>query len=281
MKLSHKIAFVYLKTRLQLTALVSPQKAAQKAFTLFCTPRRNHQQPLLSAIIKNAELISFRMNNLAIRGYRWNHPSPKKILIAHGFESAARNFEGFIHPLINKGYEVIAFDAPAHGRSDGTEITLPVYVQTLQRVVSEYGPFSAYMAHSFGGLAITHLLEVVPHTEQTRVVLIAPATEATTAINGFFHLLHLNGKVKAVFDRLAREKSGIPPEHLSIRRAVQNIKANFLWLDDDQDDITPYHDVEKVKNDHHSNIEFIISSGLGHRKIYRDKHTLNHILHFL
>ncbi len=280
MKLSHKIAFTYLRIRLQLTALVSPQKAAQKAFTLFCTPRRSGQ-PAPSAIIKQAELIAFYMNNLAIHGYRWNHPSPQKILIAHGFESAAGNFDGFIQPLINKGYEIVAFDAPGHGRSDGTEITLPVYVQTLHRIVKEYGPFNTYMAHSFGGLAVAHLLEAVAHDEQTRVVLIAPATETTTAINGFFHLLHLNGRVRAAFNRLAKEKTGISPEELSIRRAVRNINARILWLHDDQDDITPYRDAEKVKNDRHSNIQFITSSGLGHRKIYRDKHTLNHILHFL
>lgn len=280
MKLSHKIALTYLRARLQLIALISPQKAAKKAFTLFCTPQRGKQQNP-SAIIKKAELVSFSMNNLSIHGYRWNHPSPKKILIVHGFESSARNFDGFVLPLTDKGYEIIAFDAPAHGKSDGKEITLPIYVQALQHIVSEYGPFDAYIAHSFGGLAIAHLLETVPHNEKTRIVLIAPATETTTAIDGFFHLLQLDGKVRQAFDKLVRDKSGIPPEYFSIRRAVQNISANVLWMHDEQDDITPLRDVEKVKNDNHPHIKFIISNGLGHRKIYRDMHTVNHILHFL
>ena len=280
MKMSHKIALAYLRTRLRVIAFISPQKAAKKAFTLFCTPRRRNQQNP-SAIIKKAELISFSINNLTIRGYQWNHPSPEKILIVHGFESSARNFDGFILPLTDKGYEIIAFDAPAHGKSEGKEITLPMYVQTLQHIVSEYGPFDAYIAHSFGGLAIAHLLETVPHNEKTKMVLIAPATETTTAIDGFFHLLLLNGKVRLAFDKLVRDKSGIPPEYFSIRRAMQNISANVLWMHDEQDDITPLRDVEKVKNDNHPNIKFIISNGLGHRKIYRDKHTVNHILHFL
>ena len=280
MKLSHKIALVYLRSRLWLIALRSPQKAAKKAFALFCTPQRGKQQKP-SAIIKKAELISFNMNNLAIYGYRWNHPSSKKVLIAHGFESSARNFDGFIPALTDKGYEIIAFDAPAHGQSEGKEITLPIYVQTLQHIVSAYGPFDAYIAHSFGGLAVAHLLETVPHNENTRIVLIAPATETTTAIDGFFRLLLLNGKVRQAFDKLVMDKSGIAPEYFSIRRAMQNISANVLWMHDEQDDITPFRDVEKVKNDNHPHITFIISNGLGHRKIYRDRQTVNHILHFL
>ncbi|HRP57687.1 alpha/beta hydrolase [Agriterribacter sp.] len=280
MKPAHKIVLTYIRTRLWLIALISPQKAAQKAFTLFCTPRRRKQQTS-SAIIKKAELISFSMSGLSVRGYRWDYPSPKKILIVHGFGSSARNFDGFICPLMEKGYEIVAFDAPAHGKSTGKEITLPLYVQTLQHIVSEYGPFDAYIAHSFGGLAVAHLLETVPHSEKTKTVLIAPATETTTAIDGFFRLLHMNGKVRQAFNKLVVDKSGIKPEYFSIRRAMQNIKANVLWMHDEQDDITPFSDVEKVKNDDHPHITFIVSNGLGHRRIYRDRKTVDRILHFL
>ncbi|HEX5026005.1 MAG TPA: alpha/beta hydrolase, partial [Agriterribacter sp.] len=147
MKLSHKIALTYLRARLQLLALVSPERAASKALVLFCTPRRRLQQNP-SAIIKKATPLTLSINGLSICGYRWNHPSPKKILIAHGFESSARNFDGFVIPLIKKGYEIVAFDAPGHGKSDGSEITLPEYVRTLQAIVCEYGPFDAYIAHS-------------------------------------------------------------------------------------------------------------------------------------
>ncbi len=280
MKFFYHIALAYQRARLRLIALVSSQKAAGEAFTLFCTPRRKkYSKP--SAIIKEAASLSLVMDGLNIQGYRWNYPSSKKVLIAHGFESSAERFNSFVNPLIKKGYAVFAFDAPAHGRSDGKEITLPAYARTLQHIVNEFGPFDAYIAHSFGGLAVAHLLEMTPHNEQTKVVLIAPATETTTAVSRFFRLLRLNGKVQQAFNELIVSKGETLPEFLSVRRAVQNIKAGILWLHDEQDDITPYRDAEQVKNDHHPHIQFIISSGLGHRKIYRDLHTLNHILHFL
>lgn len=280
MKLSQKIAIGYKRSQLQLITLISPQKAAQKAFTLFCTPRRKPSQNM-PPVFKKAEKLSVKVNGLTIRGYRWNHAAAKKILIVHGFESSCRNFDGFIVPLAKKGYEIIAFDAPAHGQSEGTQVTLPVYVQMLQAVYNEYGPFDGYIAHSFGGLAISHLLEVIPHTNLVKTVLIAPATETTSAIDGLFHFLHLNKKVRVAFDELVKTKSAVPPESISIRRAAKNIKADTLWFHDKDDDITPFRDAEKVKNDAHPNMKFVITNGLGHRKIYRDNTVINQVLAFL
>lgn len=280
MKFFYKIALSYQRARFRLMSLVSPQKAAREAFTLFCTPnRRKCSRP--EAIVAEAVPLSLVMDGLNIYGHRWNHPASKKVLIVHGFESSAERFNCFINPLIQKGYEVVAFDAPAHGKSEGKQITVPVYVRALQHIAHQFGPFDAYIAHSFGGLAVAHLLEITPHDEQTKMVLIAPATETTTAVSRFFRLLHLNEKVRQAFDELIVSKGETPPEYLSVRRAVQNIKAGILWLHDEQDDITPYRDAEQVKKDHHPHIQFIISSGFGHRQIYRDPHTLKHILHFL
>lgn len=280
MKLSQKIAVIYTRAYFYFLALVSPEKAARQALIVFCTPRRKYRHTP-STLAKEAESLSFKMDNLNIRGHRWNHPSHLKVLIIHGFGSAAANFEGYVLPLVNKGYEVVAFDAPGHGKSDGSELYLPVYVQMLQHIVSKYGPFNSYIAHSFGGLAITHLLETIVHDEQTKLVLIAPATETTSAINHFFQLIPLPKKARTAFNRLITEKTGSSPDFLSIQRSVRHIRARLLWLHDRLDDITPYSDAEKVMNDHHPNIQFIVSSGLGHRKIYRNKESLDHILHFL
>lgn len=277
----HKIAFTYLKTSLQITSVFSPRKAAQRAVTLFCSPRRDSRHRKPSAIINRAETVSCRINHLVIRGYRWNHPSPKKILIAHGFESAARNFEGYVQPLMKMGYEIVAFDAPGHDRSEGSEIHLPLYVQSLQHIVNQYGPFHAYLGHSLGGLAVTHLAEILPQDLTSKIVLIAPATETTTAINRFFSLLRLNEKVKAEFERLAKERNGVAPEFYSVRRAVTHIQSQILWLHDILDDVTPYSDAEKVKNDQLPHIQFVISSGLGHSRIYRNQQTIEHVVQFL
>lgn len=280
MKTAQKIALEYYRKKLKLIAAVSITRAAEQAFKLFCTPQRKAKKNI-SPVIKKAERLSIKVNDYMVYGYRWNHPSAQKLLIAHGFESSAQNFEGFVTPLINKGYEIIAFDAPAHGDSEGKQIVLPLYIDMLRAVSNTFGPFQAYIAHSFGGLALMHVLESMPQNENVKAVLIAPATEITSVIDRFFRLIQLNIKVRTVFDELSAKVTGMTFQQASGGSIIKNIKANILWFHDTEDDVTPFKDAEKIKNMHLPNIEFVVSKGLGHRRIYRDQHTVNKVLHFL
>lgn len=280
MKLSTRIALAYTAKKLQLVSVFSTHKAARYAFTLFCTPQKrvkgNHS-PLVSA----AEILTVTVNGLTVHGYRWGQAAGKKILIAHGFESSAINFEAYVKPLIEKGYQVTALDAPAHGISEGRQLTLPLYITTIKTVCSTYGPFNAYLAHSFGGLAVTHFLQDTAHDPDTKLVLVAPATEIRSVIDRFFRLLQLNNNVRKAFDALSEKLTGISQAEASIHPVLKKIRADILWLHDTDDDITPYRDVEKIRTSGFPNITFIITSGLGHRKIYRDGQSVKTILGFV
>ena len=62
---------------------------------------------------------------------------------------------------------------------------------------------------------------------------------------------------------------------------MNNIRASVLWIHDEDDDITPWADALKVKEDDHPNIKFVITKGLGHRKIYRDETVIKETVKFL
>lgn len=280
MKLGQKIAINYIRAKLNIMALVSKEKAAAKAFDLFCTPFRKAKKKK-PPVFDQADKLRFNIDGIEVRGHRWNAHRDKRVLIIHGFESTTYNFDRYVVPLIKKDYEVLAFDAPAHGISGGKRINLPMYVAMLHHIHEKFGPINAYMAHSFGGLALAHFLETVPHNEQMKAVLIAPATETVTAINSFFHFLHLNNDLRKEFDELIFRKSSVYPSHFSIRRAAKNIKSQILWLHDEDDDMTPISDALKVKDDNHPNIHFEITQGLGHRRIYRENKIVKQVVEFL
>jgi len=279
MKLTQKIAVNYLRAKLNMLALVSKKKAAASAFELFCTPLKKpkRKKPL---IFSKGEKLQLRIQGLIIEGHRWNAGQEKKCLIVHGFESTSYNFERFINPLVKKGYEVLAFDAPAHGRSDGRQITLPLYIKTLQKIDEKYGPVSAFIAHSFGGLAVSLYLEKVENKDR-KVVLIAPATETTTAIDSFFQFLRLDNGIRPEFDQIILQKEGKHAADYSIRRAMHHIHSQVLWIHDEEDDMTPISDALKIKGDNHTNVEFAITKGLGHRRIYRDNNVMKRVFEFL
>lgn len=280
MKVAQKLLVAYFRTKLRLLSMVSSRKAAVAALDLFSTPLRRSKRKT-PAIFGQAEPLRCDVAGYTLSGHRWKFPSGKKVLIVHGFESSSKNFDCYIRLLIDKGYEVVVFDAPAHGRSSGKRIDLPIYQQALARIHEQYGPFDGFISHSFGGLALAHLLETLPHSEATRAVLIAPATEMVSTINSFFRFLRLSSDVKTAFDQLILERSGYTPDHFSIRRTMHSIRARVLWFHDEDDELTPVGDALAVKEENHPHIQFRITRGLGHRRIYRDQHIVQEIVNFM
>lgn len=275
-----RLAINYVRTKLALLSKVSKRKAAQKAFELFTSPptRVNKELP---PVFKKAEELRFRFQDLQIVGYRWNHPQEKKVLILHGFESSVVNFDKYISPLLKKGYEVLAFDAPAHGKSEGKIINAVDYKNFIQYILEHYGPITTFISHSFGGLALSLTLEEIPHDETWKAVLIAPATESVTAMHNFFDLVKLDDHVKEEFEKLIVEANGKPLSWYSVARATANIRAQVLFLQDKQDRQTPFKDVEPIMKNNYPNFRFVISDGLGHRRIYKDTSSIKTIMEFL
>ena len=279
MSLRQELTLKYIRTKFKLLSSLSKRKAAEKAFTLFCTPqRRTYRKP--TPLIKEAEKLTFSYKDFTIKGYRWNYPSDKKILILHGFESSIINFERYVTPLMDKGYEVLGFDAMAHGTSTGKMINVLLYKDLIQYVNQQYGPVNCFIAHSMGGLAVSLALEEIEHNENYKVVLIAPATETTTASDQLFQILKLDAAVRKEFDAIIMEQSGHPVSWFSAARAASNIKAQVLWAHDKQDAVTPYKDIEPIIKAAYHNYQFLITEGLGHSRIYRDAKVAKAITDF-
>lgn len=281
MKFKEKVGIRYIRAKFKILSSFSKKKAAEKAFELFCTPQyRNISE--LPPVFEQAEKIRFLFQQFTIIGYRWNRGSGRKAMIIHGFESSVVNFDRYIDALIKKGYEVLAFDAPAHGRSSGRQITAVIYKDLIRHVYDQYGPIQTFIAHSFGGLAVCLALSEIRHDENDKIVLVAPATETKTAIDLFFRLLHItDDAVRKEFDEIILRVSGYPASWFSIPRALKKINASVLWLHDEDDTTTPLNDVRKAQKENLSNVAYVITKGLGHRKIYRDAEVSKKIMEFV
>jgi pimeloyl-ACP methyl ester carboxylesterase len=280
MRLGERIAIGYYRTKFRILSTMSKKKTAEIALDLFSTPQFRYKR-IFPKIFDEAERLSFVIAGETVQGYRWNKGGTKKALIAHGFNSSVSGFGQYIRPLINKGYEVLAFDAPAHGRSTGKQLNAVMYKEMILYINETYGPIRSFMGHSFGGLALSLALEEIPHNESFRLVLIAPATESKTAIDFFFSFMRLNGEVRKEFDQKIFLVKNKPPEWYSVSRALKNLKAQILWCHDEEDRITPWKDAKNVQEQNYPNIHFVVTKGLGHRSIYRDEKITKAIIDFL
>jgi pimeloyl-ACP methyl ester carboxylesterase len=283
MKLKQRLVLGFYKNKLRLLEQISARRAAEAAFKLFCTPYTKRREYKTPAIFNKANKVSFRFGADQVNGFQWwpSSPNNHKILICHGFDSYSYRFDHYIQPLLQNGFEVLAFDAPAHGLSSGKTINAAQYRDTILEICNRFGPVDGIMAHSLGGLAVALALEQMPDHLQKRLVLIAPATESTRAIDTFFNYLPVSNRVKDEFNNIIHEMGGYPAEWYSVSRVVQQLSTPTLWVHDEEDTITPFADMQHLVNMKLAHVEFVITKGLGHSNIYRDKAISSRIISFL
>jgi pimeloyl-ACP methyl ester carboxylesterase len=280
MKLVQKIAVGYIRGKFRILSAVSPLKTAEQALKLFSTPQRRTKGPL-PAVFSTAEKLYFTFEHYQIRGFRWNKGAAKRALVIHGFESSMINFDKYIQGLLDKGYEVLAFDAPAHGRSSGKRVNALQYCNFIQHVCRQHGPMDAFIAHSLGGLALCMALAEMGTKTRTRIALIAPATETETLVNQFFQFIRLKRpEIREEFEKIIIRVGGQPTAWFSIGRTLDYFDADILWIHDEDDKITPIEDALKIRDSQRPNIRFKITQKLGHNKIYRDTAVRNTVLDF-
>ena len=257
MNFFQRVIINYYKTKLNTLGAVSPAKAAEAAFKLFCTPYHGKPKREAPPVFHKAAKISFVFKTYTIRGFHWTplQPVGKKVLICHGFDSC-------------------------HGISDGTTINSLLYRDLIIEINTLYGSFDSIIAHSLGGLATSLVAEKLQLT-QTKLVLIAPAVEAVTATEHFFSLIPLQEKIRTVFYKHIESLGGQPSTWYSVSRAVQTFATPILWFHDKKDLICPYTDTLPVQHLGLQNITFITTSGLGHSKIYRNAQVQKQVVDFI
>lgn len=282
MKLIQRIVITFYRIKLKILALVSPAKAAAAAFELFCTPYSKRKVYELPKVFGQAEKLSFVLHNYKIHGFRWKPAVSNglKVLICHGFDSSSNKFERYIDPLLQQGFEILAFDAPAHGLSSGKTITAVIYRDMILEANAAYGPVDGIIAHSFGAIAAALAIEKLESNLIKRLVLVAPATETTRSLNDFCRYLNIGSRLKEGIEKLIMQVGNQPSSWYSVARVVQSVTIPTLWIHDKIDRITPYEDMEILTTQELPFVKFIITEGLGH-SLYRKDIIAEQIIAFI
>ena len=279
MKLKYKIKILLLRFEILSIQLISKKKAAAKAFEIFCTPFLSKPYPL-NLFSSTPKVIEILYDEKIVKTYNWNQTAPKKVLIVHGFNSAANKFDHIVQRYLHIGYSVTTIDAPAHGNSGGKILQTEIYKDIIDLVEQKSGPFDYYIGHSMGGLALCIYLSEKKYNTIKKLILIAPATNTKQIITDFSNRLKLNLPLQNEIFEYIKKFSGKSIDCFHIKNNLPTNTTPILWIHDYDDRITPINDVLAIQNNHPLNIEFYLTHQLGHNKIYRNETIVDKILHF-
>lgn len=258
---------------------VAPSLAHRYFIHLFYTPFKYKAPEKEKEILKAAKQFSVNVHNKRIQCYRWGTMGPK-VLLVHGWAGRAGQFRGIIPPLLAKGFEVLAFDGPAHGKSQGKQTNPIEFADVMKAIGKLEGSIHAVIAHSFGGVAalyaISHGFEV------NRLINISSPTIAEQVILNFRRALNASPAAGLAFRKHLMDTHGITFEEISSLHLVQQVKTplKLLLIQDDNDpEVAPENAVELKKV--YPAAEIIFTKGLGHTRILRDETVIDASLKFL
>lgn len=217
--------------------------------------------------------------NKKIQCYRWG-TSTKTVLVVHGWAGRATQFRRFIKPLLETGYQVVGFDGPAHGQSEGRSTNPQEFRAVIEQLVNQIGTVKAILTHSFGG--ITALYAVTNGVPVNTVVNIASPTISDEIINTYLKAIGGSKKTGDAFKKYVLKQTGKPFSDFSALEFIKHAPKdlNLLLVHDEGDkDVTIDHPKELVKR--FPKAQLIQTKGLGHTRILKDNNVIQDIVTFI
>ncbi|MFV3130646.1 alpha/beta fold hydrolase [Niveispirillum sp. KHB5.9] len=197
------------------------------------------------------------------------------VLLVHDWEGQIHDMLGFVQPLLDQGARVVAFDAPAHGRSSGDETNLLEMARAIRAVaVAAGGKLAGVIAHGVGAAALT--LAIQDGLQAGRAVLLAPLVDLTLPLRQIAHVLRLDMEAEHALTRSVDKALGQPLAALHLHGDVY---TPSLLIHSADDRIMPVSDALLLAATWPGMATHLVQ-GLGHRRLLSDADVVEHSVGF-
>lgn len=276
-ELSRPIALTVMRGALRLLSATAPGVASRVAADLFMTPRRFNAPKREQEVLAQGSPFTVRLGaSTEIRAWRFGEGPT--VLLAHGWEGRGSQLTPFVAPLVDRGYSVVAFDAPGHGASPGSRSSLPHFAWAIRAVADTLPTTHAIIAHSLGCAAAT--LAMRDGLSVNRVVYLAPPLNPVDYTARFGDILGLDdatirGLQKRIEERFARKWSDY-----SLAESARLMTVPLLVVHDREDRDTFWSEGAALA-EAWPDARLLTTEGLGHRRILRDEKVIEEITGFV
>jgi pimeloyl-ACP methyl ester carboxylesterase len=271
---------------------LSPGLAAQLAAAAMFKTQRRRADGWEQALLDRAEELSIDGPSGRISARRWGDAGPL-VLLVHGWNGRGGQLGAFVEPLRQQGYQVVAFDAPGHGRSDGSRSSLLEFANAFDAVLDAVRPFfqplHGVVAHSMGGAAVTFALSRAhargrdagePGVLEPRLVFIAPPIDLRDFVDTVSQQLGLLPPTQARLQGLVERRIGKRLEDLHALKLAGTMPQPLLVVHDEQDRAVPFACGASLAQAW-PGAELRATRGLGHSRILRDPQVVTAVTDFI
>ncbi|RXM42022.1 alpha/beta fold hydrolase [Flavobacterium sp. YO64] len=263
----------------KICALISSKLVTSYAAKLFTTPIK-HKVPkrefeMDKKSIQN--LIYVPEINKSVVTYEYGK-SDRKILLVHGWSGRGTQLFKIADELLDNGYSVVSFDAPAHGKSKGNSTIMSEFISSILEIEKQYGPFEFAIGHSLGGMSVLNAIK--DGLKVKKAIVIGSGDIVQDILNDFVAKLGLKQAISERLREFFENKYQVKMDNFSAYRAAQKVKIPVLVIHDNDDPEVPakagIHIHENLENG-----ELFLTEGLGHRKILGNQNVIKKAIEFI
>ena len=260
---------------LKIAAALAPEGTERYAADLFRTPRRSGPPRAPSVPLYAGKQFTVDAPSGAIQA--WQFGEGPTVVVAHGWNGDSTQLVRLIARLVKGGFEVVAFDQPAHGLSAGTRTDVAEMADAVRSVVFRVRPVHAVVGHSLGATATA--LAMAWGAAIPRAVFIAPPVQVPWFARAFAARLGLSPERAEGMLRKLETTIGETRAFDLLRLAPQQ-RAPLLVLHDRADREVPFAHGEALAAAW-PGARLQPLANLGHRRMLREPRVLEEIVDFL
>jgi len=258
---------------------LSPGLAARIAAYAFTLPLARSLSQEDIRFLKSARTHRLATPVGPVQVYQWDGADPA-VLVLHGWISHAARLQPVIDGLRARGHRVVAFDAPAHGRSAGRRADLHSFLNALEAVSRDCAPIGAIIAHSFGAITAATWLAEHATAPLRAAVLVGMPHDVGYLFESFTITLGLSETVVQRLRALFRARYGRNPEDYSAAQVAARIRVPVLLVHGADDEVVPVSHAERITR-LLERVQLHVVPQLNHSAPLRDPATVALMVDFL
>lgn len=275
-----EVPFIFKLIRLafKLLSPIFPKYAVEKAYLLFTTPLNRAKHYKSDSILEKVEISEFMYGKRLLKMYQWGK-AEKTVILAHGWDSRGTALRSFVPGLLEKGFQVVAFDGPAHGDSPGRRLNLPVFVGVIKTVLNKFDHIEAIIGHSFGGgSSLYTLMAHRPLKFLPKLILIAAPINIGWVVEDFLEKIGMGKRAKELYKEKIVAKMGLPWEMADANNYFADLPIGRTVIFHDKNDHSVPFSLSKDFFERQKGVDLIATQGMGHFQIVKNPEVIKKVV---
>jgi pimeloyl-ACP methyl ester carboxylesterase len=263
-------------------SLMSPRLAAYVGYHMLAKPPRVAERKWQRTLRMKARELRLPTARGHIAVYEWTqHADAPVVLMVHGWGARATHMGRMIEPLMQAGFRVVAFDAPAHGESSGMFTDVIEFAAAISAVAKHCGDVHTLIAHSFGA-ATAMMARRDWGLQAERQILISSIDHVKWITQMFEQYVWAS---PAIVERMRqmmveRYNGRFAWDQLSVVDMVHAAKQPTLLIHDQDDAEIPFqHSLNILRASTHAQLH--VSAGLGHHRLLGNTTVITRVRDFV